>query len=441
MGYFMKPSFFFYLLFFIFLLIGCKKSTTPITTTQISLTAEYVGVTEAELHLQVDSSQPYDALQLLREGQPVLSVPFSATDTTLFDTTLLPAHTYTYQAALFYNARHSSESDELTITTMDTTSHDFQWEIFTFESPYGSAALYDVAIINENNIWAVGRIYADSLEPWVPYNAVHWNGNEWESKRIYFYTICGQTSLTPYPARSILAFNENDIWIAMDGDQLVHWNGNSQDTIICLPVSFSISKIWGWNSSSIFAVGSGGNILHYDGSRWYKLESGIDLPLQDIWGVVDWKTGKVNILAVACNLFYNDGIAVLQMNENSVSEISTTNLPANIGSVWSWKGREWYICGSGLYRTRTLDMPWEQVSGLPSIFQQKVRGNGPNDVFVVGHFGLVLHWNGSTWRQYSGLPGRYNGLAIQDDLVVVTGTKMSGILAGSGIILIGRRNL
>ena len=51
--------------------------------------------------------------------------------------------------------------------------------------------LYDVAIIDENNIWAVGEIYLnDSLgqpDP-TPYNAVHWDGISWNLKKIYFPT-------------------------------------------------------------------------------------------------------------------------------------------------------------------------------------------------------------------------------------------------------------
>ena len=72
--------------------------------------------------------------------------------------------------------------------------------------------LYDVAIINENNIWAVGEIMiADtSQNGYTTYNAVHWDGSEWELKRIpYYYN--GQTFYHGH-YKAIFAFNENDIW-------------------------------------------------------------------------------------------------------------------------------------------------------------------------------------------------------------------------------------
>jgi hypothetical protein len=58
---------------------------------------------------------------------------------------------------------------------MDATSHDFTFQTFTFCGTAGSSTLYDVAIINENNIWAVGEIPVTdtSQNGSTMYNAVH----------------------------------------------------------------------------------------------------------------------------------------------------------------------------------------------------------------------------------------------------------------------------
>ncbi|GEM_PF-3371976 len=95
---------------------------------------------------------------------------------------------------------------------MDTTSHNFIWRIFTFGGKAGSSFLYAVAIIDENNIWAVGEIYLkDSLEnpdP-LPYNAVHWNGSEWELKRIKT-NDCGGVDYSP-KISFLLSFSKEGI--------------------------------------------------------------------------------------------------------------------------------------------------------------------------------------------------------------------------------------
>ncbi|NOX37744.1 MAG: glucosyl transferase, partial [Calditrichaeota bacterium] len=145
-----------------------------------------------------------------------------------YDSGLLPNQNYTYQARLLQDGKALARSNILNLTTLDTTSHDFAWEIIEFPSPYGSGALYDVAIIDENNIWAVGEIYADSAQPWLPYNAVHWDGERWNLKRIQFRYFCNQPETFSAPAKSVLAFGPNDIYIAA-GSQLAHWNGEKQD--------------------------------------------------------------------------------------------------------------------------------------------------------------------------------------------------------------------
>jgi hypothetical protein len=54
----------------------------------------------------------------------------------------------------------------------DTTSHNFTWRLDTLGTNW--SILLDVAIVNENDIWAVGEIHTaetdtfDSLGNWVP---------------------------------------------------------------------------------------------------------------------------------------------------------------------------------------------------------------------------------------------------------------------------------
>lgn len=66
--------------------------------------------------------------------------------------------------------------------TIDTTSHNFNFQTWRF-GEHSSSTLYDVAIIDENNIWAVGEIYLNDStgqpDP-MPYNAIQWNGIQWQ---------------------------------------------------------------------------------------------------------------------------------------------------------------------------------------------------------------------------------------------------------------------
>jgi len=100
---------------------------------------------------------------------------------------------------------------------MDTTSHDFTFTTYTFGGQAGSCLLNDVAIIDENNIWAVGEIYLlDSLgQPDLNrYNLAVWDGNNWEVRRAPYYY---QRQPLYHPIQSIFAFSINDIWFCGNG--------------------------------------------------------------------------------------------------------------------------------------------------------------------------------------------------------------------------------
>lgn len=109
----------------------------------------------------------------------------------------------------------------LNVATMDTTSHNFTFETFTF-GEHSHSRLNDVAIVGDE-IWAVGEIYMnDSLGN--PdqnfYNLIKWNGGTWDFERIY-YNYQGSNFLAPL--RSVFAFSNNDVWVG--SNQPMHWTG------------------------------------------------------------------------------------------------------------------------------------------------------------------------------------------------------------------------
>jgi hypothetical protein len=200
-------------LLIIFLILYSCNTTEP-TKQNLELGFEDASCTEVWLKV---TGEIGSEITLNRDNKEVQKFTLSSSPQTIRNDSLNPNTTYNY--------RITSNGEESTAeaVTLDTTSHNFTWQTWTFGGQAGSCTLYDVAIINENDIWAVGEIYMlDSLgqpDP-LPYNAVHWNGKDWELKRIQFYTFCGQQHTGSYPTKSIFAFNPNDIWIGMDGYRL-----------------------------------------------------------------------------------------------------------------------------------------------------------------------------------------------------------------------------
>ena len=314
----------------------------------------------------------------------------------------------------------------------DTTSHAIKWQ--TPDTLGAMGVIRDVWVFDRNNSWAVGEIYLNDStgKPNManPYNAAYWNGSKWELKRILFYTICGQQSRTAYPTSSIFAFSSTDIWIAVSGSQVARWNGNTQTATMCLPVSFSINKLWGENPNSVYAVGydgTNGMILHFNGSSWTKMTSNTTVDLQDIWGIDGshiWATGFNN----------SDGhCVVLQFNGTDWSSIyDSANLPPNkkqyYNTVWTNNVNYLYLDGGSFTQILNLqDGMFKRTDSLSSNEVFKIRGTKQNDIFRVGYGGETVHYNGANWYLFPELKTLNGGTAWfysvfpASDMVIIGG--------------------
>ncbi len=301
-------------LFFVILMLvltACEKQTTPVKLPgpQLSLAVEDVLVTEAWIALHAEDIAAGQEVIVWRDSSEIFRQKGFTGDSLLYDWNLNPGHNYTYRAELWQNGNRLVQSESATAAAMDTTSHNFTWQIDTVGTH--SSVLLDVAIVNENDIWAVGKIHTaetdtfDSLGNWIPpYNAVHWDGSEWELKRITydgsFWTI-----------ESVFAFFSNDIWFSA----FVKWNGTN---FIELPIpnvliGYGINKIWGTSSTDFYVVGTQGLIAHYNGSGWHRIETGIEIPIQDVWGLTSSPKNEPQVIAVASEKFVTSERIIIQL--------------------------------------------------------------------------------------------------------------------------------
>lgn len=414
-----------------------EKPTLELTLEDVSCIEAWIKLTTTNLQLPATLT-----LKQINPTGDSLSQNFilNTQDTLLYVDSLFPNQTYKFHTTI---QSSSHTSNELSVTTMDTTSHNFTFETFTFGGTAGSSVLYDVAIINENNIWAVGEIYvADtSQNGYTMYNAVHWDGNSWNLLQIMFYTICGQQNRTAYPASSLFAFFEKDIWIAMKGDQIARIENNVQTETRCLPWSFTISKIWGSSSSDMYVVGNNGNIIHYNGTLWSRIESGTDLNINDIWGDYNDKTGEWEILAVASNILQSNEKEVLRIHTTTTQIINKEGITGTLASVWFKSNSKYYVAGGGgVYENYSKGNVNWQKSNYSFIrnFLFRLRGTELNDIAGAGGYGDVLHFNGVSWKSYFNDTqlnyGNYYSIAIKGNFIIAVGQDNP-----QAVITIGRR--
>ncbi|MDX2129628.1 MAG: hypothetical protein SFU91_11395 [Chloroherpetonaceae bacterium] len=322
--------------------------------------------------------------------------------------------------------------------TPDTTSHDWQWTITTLGDG-GSSALYDVAIINDSLAYAVGEIYlrdsiTGQLDP-IKYNVAKWDGKGWTLQRVFY--VASRDNISAPVFRSILAFGENDVW-AFSADVANRWNGAEWISTFNSPVMFGfgwINKAWGTSSSNFYVVGNNGNLAHYDGSVWRRLNSGTGFHIADIYG--DSSNGSYEILAVALNGFNSYDRLILSIKGSKVDSIPAFPIQYELTGIWFQKDKHYWITGAGVHHKNKLEeLAWkERTRG--SYFTSQIHANNWNDILTAGSGGEVMHYNGSTWKNYEaqiGLYGNYYGLRMKGELAIGVGQ-----MPVKAIILIGKR--
>ncbi|MFA6978859.1 MAG: glucosyl transferase [Ignavibacteriaceae bacterium] len=442
---FLFPSSFFPLVvaLLMFLNLGCKKSPTEvdkppivITPPSLELSVDGVSCIEAWIKVKKLNDTTFLPISLNINEKEYFRGFLAETDTVLFVDGLAPSTTYTVKGIILDTLQTAKE---LKVTTLPTTSHNFTWQTFEF-GDYNPSALMDVTIIDENNIWAVGKIYLnDSLgnpDPQV-YNAVHWNGSKWELKRIPFYYNSSVLYLSLY---SVFAIDEHDVWFEAG----IHWDGTSFKQItVNIDFPSNVYGLWGSNNN-IYAVGGKGNMAFYNGKSWQKLESGTDFTLTDICG-----SSNGNIYSAGSKFAEAKGI-VLRRNKSgqfetmvegdivSKEELFHPKLYGSLSSIWVDENNVLYTGGNLFYQFKNNN--WEYVKSLPENYIGgnpgtyyrgyigSIRGNASNDMIIAGDRNTLKHFNGVDWQQL-GLPYSassdisWGRVAIKGNIAVAVGNE------------------
>ena len=412
--------------------------------TNLTLSLHSAGVTTVNLNVSPEDSLAEFTFELTRDDSTVQTLSLQS-DTLIKDTGLNPNITYTYKGYWKNGTERIGASDSLTVTTMDTTSHNFIWEIDTL-GIYGSY-LNDVAVIDENNIWAVGRIRM--LDPdssfngtgREDFNAAHWNGSEWELILIGVPGVIGE---------GIFYFSENDIWVA--AGIIYHWNGEEWERFHLWDMGVLghedgiITKVWGSEPDNLYFVGREGTIVHYDGSDFEQIESGNDVLLLDVEGSIDGEY----VFMVGIDFFSPAYSTALQIHEGSVETLyySEVGFPDNanewgaISSVSIYEDTAYFVTYQGLWKYNYVTLESTVDPAFSNYGYRHMVVQAPNDIFMVGGGGDYTHFNGASWDFNDALYNNYalstvwGGGDLKGDITVMAGHFRDG---SHGFVAIGRR--
>ena len=425
--------------------IKCKNEIVQPQDFSFSLNVDDVSCAEVWLDVHLGSAVQPRTVQIWRETCVTGVLTLSAPDTTLVDTALLPGKAYTYHAVRLDGTSVLGSTSVVQAITLDTTSGNFT---FAKETLKGSASsiLYDVALVNDTLAYAVGQAYGyDSLgqgDPY-PYCLAKWDGQSWRLLRLYFLNSNRQLTMITVPIQGVYAFGPTDVWLAPGS--VFHWNGSDSLTELSfnrltLADRFAtVIRLWGSSDSDMFGVGDAGTIVHYDGTSWRTISSGTTLQLVDIYGATNMQTGQRQILAVGTENYPGDR-AILSISSITASLLPTNPIQYELFGVWFVPNRHYYVVGSGVYEKSSLvETAWHNNPlDITRYGTTKMRGNGLNDVFVVGAYGELLHYNGMRWKSFRDVTGLDNGsyasVAVKGNLIIAVGANNN-----DAIVTVGRR--
>ena len=221
--------------------------------------------------------------------------------------------------------------------------------------------------------------------------------------------------------------------------------------------------IWGSSGSDIFAVGSEGTMLHFNGNTWAEMESGRTDSIFDVWGssstnvyaltlgsilhydgqtwnAEDFKTSvsaiwglsAENVYLMGENESYSPYSGWVAKKNNDIWELlylygCTTNCFIDAG--WGSDSANLYFVGGG---GKIIHYDGEDFSEIDSNITQNlygIWGSASDDIFAVGKDGVILHYDGNAWSLMES--------EATDDLYSVWGSSGNDVFAvgSSGTIL------
>jgi len=185
---------------------------------------------------------------------------------------------------------------------------------------------------------------------------------------------------------------------------------------------------------------------------WRKLESGTDVDLLDIWGSPDgsivWACGHENDINdnYLLRKRRNQNWEIAYDGTQSRHKIRDDSLSGVFAGVYTNNDRIVFIgTNVGIYKAQTntkgeakrIPFMSEWLGGYP----YGLRGNGENDLFIVGTRYFIAHYNGITLHYYNNLyniKGRFLSVSQRGSIMITVG-YIYDPLNTRGIAFIGKR--
>lgn len=269
--------------------------------------------------------------------------------------------------------------------------------------------MYGVWGTGPDDVFAVGR------------QIVHFDGNDWTVEAdpsSSLFSVAGSGSHSPVAAGALgLIFRRqagswlpeqtrvadallqavwgsgfDDVYaVGMDG-VILHYNGTDW-SVMDSGVTWTLTSIWGTGPDNVYAAGWDASLLHYDGLTWNRI------PADAFWGrwvTALWGTDDDDMLAAVED-------TVFRYNGTGWSE-EISNTEGHIRAIWGTDPCNVFAVGDGGVILHYDGSGWTEMESPTTYQLHGLHGSSPDNVYAVGLESVILHYNGDRWAAVSGLP-------------------------------------
>ncbi|MGC8898885.1 MAG: hypothetical protein ACP5ON_11725, partial [Bacteroidota bacterium] len=170
----------------------------------------------------------------------------------------------------------------------------------------------------------------------------------------------------------------------------------------------NLEAVSGRYAGDVWTCGWGGTLYHYDGHVWRK----DSVPLVVATGrfyvlsAIEPRSAEEvfligyvheNEIARTTYYFFRREANQWILEDSAVVGRDKIEIKWGYADLWVSPSGTVYSCGAGVWRWNGAK--WELMVDNPS-YLSRIAGTDDNNIFVVGHFGTVLHYNGVDWYQF-----------------------------------------
>jgi len=273
-----------------------------------------------------------------------------------------------------------------------------------------------------DNLYAVGHSSSSAGTMW------HFDGNKWSNVKLGLFE--GGTIPAPYELSAIHGLSSDNIFAVgrrwdpapFGASFIIHYDGKQWSEQQAPAGSYYLLDVWANAPNDVWACGINGTLLHYDGMQW--------------------KRDSLVVLTPPGSTFYLLSIARIPSGEMFMLGAAYQPGSLQIPERWTYyffrrEGEAWKLVDTftrsggerggkwGGYRLAVLPTGTMYSVDSYGVFQwngtqwinryshinntTSVFGTSDNNLFITGVNGLLVHYNGLGWFEYSNLVRQNTG--------------------------------